>query len=165
MAHGDLSNMDPSNPQPQRPFVQYSRCADGDTEAQSQTYVLRVSVQIPSPGPSPTFPAAFWKPSRPAQPRSTGHFLGFFAPSVDISEGLVTRFTSAGVQRWRGSKRGGGLLRKCSWRPWMLWGPAPEGKALGRGLLLAEGAAVTVLVLAVSERSEETQVCPGVAVR
>ena len=57
MAHGDLSNMDPSNPQPQRPFVQYSRCADGDTEAQSQTYVLRVSVQIPSPGlcllPSP----------------------------------------------------------------------------------------------------------------
>ena len=40
----------------------------------------------------------------------------------------------------------------------MLWGPAPEGKALGRGLLLAEGAAVTVLVLAVSERSEETQV-------
>ena len=47
----------------------------------------------------------------------------------------------------------------------MLWGPAPEGKALGRGLLLAEGAAVTVLVLAVSERSEETQVCPGVAVR
>ena len=94
-----------------------------------------------------------------------GHFLGFFAPSVDISEGLVTRFTSAGVQRWRGSKKGGGLLRKCSWRPWMLWGPAPEGKALGRGLLLAEGAAVTVLVLAVSERSEETQVCPGVAVR
>ena len=94
-----------------------------------------------------------------------GHFLGFFAPSVDISEGLVTRFTSTGVQRWRGGKGGGGLPRKCNWRPRMLWGPASEGKALGRGLLLAEGAAVTVLVLAVSERSEEPQICPGVAVR
>lgn len=102
--------------------------------------MLRVSVQIPSPGLSPTFPAAFWKPSRPAQPRSMGHFLGFFASSVDISEGLVTGFTSTGVQRWRGGKRGGGLPRKCSLQPQMLWGPVPEGKALGRGLLLAEGA-------------------------
>ena len=32
-------------------------------------------------------------------------------------------------------------------------------------MFLAEGAEVVVLVLAVSERSEEPQVCPGVAVR
>ena len=155
--------MDPSNPQPQRPFVQYSRCADGDTEAQSQTYVLRVSVQIPSPGLSPTFPAAFRKPSRSAQPRSVGRFLGFFAPSVDISEGLVTRFTSTGAWRWRGSKRGGGLPRKCSWRPRMLWGPAPEGKALGTGLASSRGSRGHGLGLGCVRVKNRRY--PGVAVR
>ena len=115
MAHGDLSNKDPSNPQPQRPAVQYSQCADGDTGPESDERDQGKCADSKPRALSPTFPVTFWKPSRPAQPSSVGHFLGLFLPSVDISEGLVTWFTGTGVRRWKGSKRGGGLPRKCSW--------------------------------------------------
>ena len=92
-----------------------------------------------------------------------GHFLGLFLPSVDISEGLVLGSLALGCGGGEAAREETACPENVA-RDHDALG-SPSGKLWGGGLLLAEGAEVVVLALAVSERSEEPQVCPGVALR
>lgn len=105
MAHGDLSNMDLLNLQPQRPSetlcLILTVCRGETKPREAEGLAQGECADFQHRDLSPTVPVSFWKAAHLAQPSPAGLLLGLFVPSVGINERLIARIASAVV---RGSR-------------------------------------------------------------